>query len=446
MNTRTIRSQQDTSILSKSELDRIRSRSHPPLADTYFEDSKDKLSQIHEKSLVSTSNWKNSIANSRKDRMTRLQNESIQREAELEQYHLEEIKIQKENRKKLLAVAEEKALQDMPEVRDVNAQLLLKEVLKERQKQITIKERETLKQNRRDFDYDENLIKEIKQDEAKENQKKLELKYKKLGYGEVLKQQRIARQANLDYEKEREKEEENILSLENQNQVLIEQQNKLKQIEFEKARNAELRDQNEQLIRFKADQKKIEVEEDRRIAATKIEVMDEQFNRTRLDKQKRDERQAKVDVLIDRQAKHLSELNRQKTDFFDTQENLQFEKDRIAIEEAEAKQEQIRNERRADYLEAMKKKENEKKRKNPKLPYPDTFEEKPDLTSEKRENLKQIAAFQRQQTQEKKERDLAEKEKHKLEFLREIEIEDQTTAEAQEYAREMLLKVRSRKY
>ena len=69
-----------------------------------------------------------------------------------------------------------------------------------------------------------------------------------------------------------------------------------------------------------------------------------------------------------------------------------------------------------------------------------------ELELKKQQGLKELAEFQRKQAQEKKEREAAEREREKLEYNQAMQDEDAATAEAQEYAREMLISIRQQRH
>jgi hypothetical protein len=155
--------------------------------------------------------------------------------------------------------------------------------------------------------------------------------------------------------------------------------------------------------------------------------------------------------MITRQQQTLSDINAQRQEFDSQQTELQYEKERREVEQLRERQEGLARERHEDFLEAQAKMEAKRRRKKDKGTFP------PDETAQKMEDVQwerqcqrvraqqDLADFQRKQAAEKKEREAADRERKRLEFQRQLEEEDQRVHEAQEYAKEMLLKARSQR-
>lgn len=172
MKTKLSHDQKDTTILTFPEYQRIKGRSIPPQVDTSLEEDRARQLKFHEKTLALTSTWKNSIENSRKERLNRLQVQAEEIEKEKRELDEKEAQIREEKRQKLLAIAAERALQDMPEVRDVNSKLLLHETMRDRQKQSLIKEEEERANRRRDRQYDLDILQKNQRRRRKRKTKK----------------------------------------------------------------------------------------------------------------------------------------------------------------------------------------------------------------------------------------------------------------------------------
>ena len=151
------------------------------------------------------------------------------------------------------------------------------------------------------------------------------------------------------------------------------------------------------------------------------------------------------DNLIEIQQKKLEEIKAAQKEFEDTQIEYQWNKEQKAIQEVTLKQKKFYEERRKDYLEAQKKLEAKRARTKEKHVFPNEDEEDDrasQLEAQRAQALRDLADFQKQQAMEKAERERATKERERLEYLYQIQLEDEKTREAQEYAYEMLMSLK----
>lgn len=449
MHTKVSRNQKDSAILTFPEYKRIKNRSLPPQVDTSLEEDRARQLKFHEKTLEVTSQWQNSIENSRKERLNRLKVQQEETEREKQLIDEREAAIREEKRQVLLARAAERALQDMPEIRDVNSKLLLQETMRDRQKQMTIKEEEQRAKNRRDYQYDLDIIKKIKEDEEKEKERTEIAKQKKREWAEELK--RVKGDAEIAKLEKREKEmnDEQLLARETIRLGELGSQKEIERKRWEREQALALKRENYKAKDKKESQAEKDLEEDFRLREEREQILLEEQARVRAKKEKEAERQRELDRVADARAKELIAIQKEKERFDSTMDGLQFEKDTIAIMKEKEKQERIREERRRDYLETLKqnelKKDASKKAMNPKYSFPDEGNELADIHRQRKQNLLDIAAYQRRQAEEKRDRELKEKDRKRLEFLRDLELDDANTIESQEYAKEMLSKTRKKR-
>ena len=441
MNLQQIQNQRNTAVLSSSEIARIRRSAALQQQDTGIDETTKRVQAQHDKALQMTSTWANSIVNARQARLNRLKEESMQREEELKQIDAQEKALAKEKRKQKLAEAEKIRFSQKPEIRAVHAQLLLHEVQKERERQIFIKQvRKEMQQEMEDLE-NEAVRSSLAAAEKKEQDLALERRKRNIEAAEELKKQvEEVRQRKLR-EKREENEDEKYLNNEARRLLDTEQLEHLKHQEAERRHHQEVLDANADLARFKARQKQLDKLEDERIAQQKI-LQDEELDRRAAETAKRRaERQAVQDKLIELQAQHLAAIKAQQKEFEDTMVEMQFSKERAQIENMRKKQEQLKEERRRDYLEAQAKLEAKRRKTKLKSTFPEKDEQEDqfsELEAKRKSALHDLAQFQLQQIKEKKEREATEKERNRLEFLYQQQLEEEKTREAQEYAMQVL--------
>jgi hypothetical protein len=185
--------------------------------------------------------------------------------------------------------------------------------------------------------------------------------------------------------------------------------------------------------------------EDERIARDRVALDAEQ--EARADASRRAERQAVLDGMTARQQEALARVSAQRAAFDDRQGELQFRKERAAVEALREKERTLRDERHREFLESRALLEARRAARGA-APFPlggaalADEEAVAAREAERARELRDIADFQRRQAQEKREREAAEKEREKLEYRRSMDVDAQRTAQAQEYARDMLLQAR----
>lgn len=446
MNLRTLGNQRNTAVISSADMQRIRQMSRPPVVDNTEEIEKTRLLNTHENTMKVTESWSNSIVNERKARMNRLRQQAEEHEKELQELDNDEKRYQKENRKRILTEAQKKAFQEKPEIRNVHAQLLLHEVTKERQRQILLKERRKELELQRQDRFDEEERKMLKEAEEREKEIARRRREKAIRVAEGFALQKLEAEERKMQRRAEEIEEEELIQQEAARLLEEETLSEIRRKEQISRNNIEQLRNNETLIAFKERQKQIDEIEEERIKQQKIRLDDEMEERQKADIKRRQERQAAIDAMIERQQQTLTEIKTRQQTFDDKQYNLQFEKDQKEVEGIKSKQARLLEERRSDYLDTQKKLEEKRKRNKNRSEFP--ADEKTQLEEDagwrleiqKMQGLKELAEFQKQQALEKKERLNAERERERLEFQHQIELEEQRTLEAQEYARSMLLK------
>jgi hypothetical protein len=447
-----LHNRKNTSILTRADYLRISGNALPVEVDHTGEMERSRQAALHEKTLEVTQTWANSIANERKARITRLQKEAEQREAEQQaQDHLEH-EHQKAKRREHLDRAERQAFEDKPEIRSVHAQLLLHEVARERQRQLLLKEQKQEVEARRESEYAAEERRKYEAAMEHERQIAQERRQRAAEVAADLRTQKKDAEERRAAQKLEEREEEAMLGAEARRLLDEEQLAETQKRERGALKRREITTSNDQLVGWRERQAELEAIEDERIRTQKCALDDAMEQRAAADAERRRTRQAGIDRMIARQRQMLSDINAQRREFDSQQTDLQYEKEKREIEEIRARQERLTRERREDFVEAQAKMEAKRRRRKEKGIFP------PDETAQKMENVqwerqcerakaqRDLAEFQRKQAAEKKEREAADRERRRLEFQRQIEEEEQRVHEAQDYAKEMLLKARSQRY
>jgi hypothetical protein len=453
MNLRSLQHKKDTSILTKRELDRIRTASRPPVIDNTAELEHTRMSATHDKTLAIVDTWANSIVNERKARITRLALEAEEREKEQQRIDAIEHQFQKDKRQAQLRRAEKLAFEEKPEIRAVHAQLLLHEVTRERQRQLLLKERHARIDQQKEDAYAAEQRRKYEEGEARERELARQKRERAVETAECFRQQRLDAEEEKLRKRGEDVEEETLLSQEAQRLLVAEQEENVRKRLLARQHVVEAKAANSELIQWKASQRAIEVEEDARIQADKVKRDDEFEARAEAERQRRATRQADIDKLITRQQETLTTIRAQQEGFDDRQYDLQFAKDQKAVRELQAKREQMAAERRTDFLDAREKTEQKRRRaevaRSVAFPPDDFVQQEEDAITQReaaRANAnKELAEFQRKQARDKEERDAAERERRKLEFRRQYELDTDKLIEAQEYARNMLTQARDRR-
>jgi hypothetical protein len=446
-----LQNKKSTSILTHLDYARIRKNANPPEIDHSVEIERARAAATHGKTLEVTETWANSIVNERKARLTRLHREAEEREAAQKAIDDDERQYQKGKRKEALRRAERMGFEQKPEVRAVHAQLLLHEVNRERQRQLLMKERKKHIEDDREDEYAANERRKFEEGEAREQENQRERREKALEIARGVREQREEAQQRKIEEREAEKEAEALL-VEDAARVLYQEKlDEIHQCELQEQHNREVAHANKEMIAYREKQAEIERVEDERITAQRYALDDEIEERKAAELNRRKTRQADIDKMTERQQETLREIHAQKGDFEDKQYQLQYEKEKKHVEELWAKDQRMLAERRAEYLDSRAKLDLEEQRKKNKVPFqPDETVLREEEAIYEREQarsrtLQDLAQFQKAQATEKKDKEAADRERRKLEFRRQLELDDQRALEAQEYAREMLLKARQRR-
>ena len=447
-NLRAIHNQKDTAVLDASQFARIRKHSKPKDKDREAELIRTRAIEAHKHTLEVTSTWKNSIANQRKARIERLEKLAEEREEERRRLDQQEKEIRSQKKKEQLQRAEMIRFQEKPEIRAVNSQLKTIETNKIRRRQMLMKERKKQIEQEREDAWVEQERARIKAEEEKERKLQEERRLKAIEVANGFKQQKLEAEERKMQLRQEEVEEEQLLAEEAKRLLIAEAEQERKRKELELKNLKEAKECNATLIQWRAKMKELEKAENEKIQRQKEELDEARERREAAEKQRRAEKQAYQDTIIQAQQKLLAEIKAKQQQFDDTQYELQYQKDVKAIEELRAKEERAREERRRDYMEAQAKVEAKRNQRKERAAFP------PDEATQKeaeaqwerevqrRQGLKELAEFQKEQAREKKEREMAERERQKLEFRRQIELDQEKLAEAQEYAREMLITVR----
>ena len=446
-----LHNQKNTAVLSAAVMARIRQRSRPPGIDRTAELEHTKALEKHERTLKVTETWANSIVNERKARLGRLQKLAEEHEEELRKLDEEEKAIRKAERDEQLKRAEWIAFQQKPEIRAINSQLMLTEAVKGRQRQILMNER----RKQINQENEEAWLAKEKARWAAEEEREREIarqrRQKAIEVAEGFKKQRQEVEELKMQRRQEEAEEETLLA--NEAKRLLEEET-LAEIKRKETTMRNLKaavECNDTLIAWKNKMKELEAIDDARVREEKWKLDEERDERERADKKRREDKQKALEGLIQRQQENLAEIKARQQQFDASQYELQYEKDRKAMEELRLKREKLREERRQDFLESQRKIEAKRQMKKMKQVYPpdEAMRAQEDaihqLDLQRAQGRRELAEFQKQQAQEKREREAAEVERRKLEFQRQIEIENEKTAEAQEYAREMLLAARKQR-
>ena len=396
----------------------------------------------HQKALETTSTWKNTIKRNRLERQTRLQKEQEQEELRKKQIDEEIKKYHKLQKEAALATARKAAFQQRPEVRDVNSRLLLAECIQEREEQTLFKEQRKIAEMRRQIQEDEEAQKRYEEMCEKERQVKMERRRKAILTAQAFRDQRDDKIRRKMQQKEEDYEDDMILRQENERLAREEKERileaKRKEREFMEASKRE----NSLMQQFKKRKAEIEKAEDLKILNLTIQTMDEEDRRRDEDKRRRMAKTEARQKLIDLEAERQKAQKKKVEDFLQKQLDEQYAKETKHIQELQAQRTKMFQERRNDMLETMRLQKLKRERQKRKQLFPQ--EEDPQIALmferqlKKMDNAKEIAAYQRKQAQEKKEREAAEVERERLEFQAEIEKQEEDMEIARQYAEKMI--------
>lgn len=446
-----LHNKKNTSILTRAEYARIRKNADPQDVDKAAELERSRMAAMHDKTLAVTETWPNSITNERKARITRLQREAQAREEAQQAIDDNERKHQKAKRKQVLARAEKQAFEEKPEVRSVHAALLVHEVVRERQRQMLLKERKENIAQQKEHEYAQEQKRKYEEAEARERELLRQKRIQRVELGKELKAQRDESEQRKQADRDEARQEEQMLAEEAARLLDEEKLEQVRRTRRLAEHNRAVARANDAMLKQRERQDELERVEEERIKADKYALDDEYEARRAAEKRRRDARQAATNRMIDRQQQTLMEIRAQKDNFDDTQYDLQFAKEQKACEELRAKRDRMAQERHEEYLDAQAKMEAKRRRKKEKQVFP------PDEQAVRQEEVQwerecerakarsDLAEFQCTQATEKKEKEAAERERRKLEFKRHLEDEEQKLYEAQEYAKEMLIQARAQK-
>lgn len=433
----------DYSILSSYELKAAQLRAAPKTRDPAIEEEQERIRLKHDATMKLVSGWQNTVASNRLERRTRLQREAEVEEQRKRALDEEERKLEKLKKQASLAEARKKGFVNRPEVRAVNSQLLLQEVLAERQAQETFKERKKIREMQRQMEEDAMMEQKYKEMCEKEERIRQERKEMARKAAEGFIEQKQLKEMLKKKEREEEKEDERILK---QEYIRADAEEKAK----EAARKEKLRQQyaeamveNKNLEFFKERQKELEKREDERIRQLFIQQMDEMDARAEAEKKRREDIINARASLIEAERKRQEMSKKEEQDFLDKQLRDQYQKESKRIAELTAKKQRLLAERRSEMQEAMRMKLYKEKLKKSRKIFPDPVGDAEEEAmyqriAQKEKNRVELAAFQLQQIREKKEWEASEKEREKLEFLAQLEKDKQELAIAQEYAKKLI--------
>lgn len=436
-------SPKDCSILNSRTLRAIKKRSLPPQKDRSLEAERAALKSRHDSTAQLTSEWPNTILRNRIDRQTRLQKEKEAEEFRKIAIDDEEKKIRKLKKEADLAEARKTGFANRPEVRAVNAQLLLQEVQIERQAQQTFTESRKIDEMKRQIIEDQKYKQQYEDMVEKENAIRKQRKERAIEIAQGFRKQKIEKE-QLKYEQLEHELADDAVFCE-QTRLLLERDHeqsleaKRRNLQFAKQCQLESQEMNE----YKHRNDSIDLVEDARIQEIQLKEQEEQINRRARELAKKEELFRSREGLYEAAAKRNAEINATQNEFFDKQVREKEERDAAKVIAEKEKSERVAAERRQDFLDTQNFKKKDKTSYTKKifnLGEDDINETaKQNRYDIRLQNVKDLAEFQLQQTREKKAREAAEKERKKLEFQRDVELDQRKLQVAQEYAKQKLL-------
>lgn len=435
--------QRDCSYLTPPTYDKILKRSRPPQRDTSFDDEMFALKTRHDNTVTETANWPNTIVRNRIEKQTRLQKEKEEEELEKLKIDEDEKNIRKAQRKEALEIAEQKRLAQQPEIRSVNSQLMLQEVQRERMKQQRFTEARNINEMKRQIVDDATIKREYLEECERENQKQREIKQKARDTAEGFKAQKIAaeerklKKIDAEVADDRVFLEQTLLQVEEDKKQAIAK----KQRDFLFAKQVQL--ENIEIAKAKDRLSEIDIVEDKRIQEIQLRAQEDQIHRREIANKKKEDLFASRDGLYEAARTRQASLRSVQDEFYDKQVEEHEAREAAKIQAETDKKRRIAEERRQDFLNSQK----ITKEKDPsvkiKVPFNLGEDDVNEVARQQRlesrlQNIKDLAQFQLQQAKEKREREDAEKERVKLEFQRDVELDQRKIEEAQNYAREKL--------
>jgi hypothetical protein len=341
------------SMLNSAQFRLLRNRASPIEPDHAAEAEKERQRTLHTHMSSVVSTWSNTIVSNRRDRQTRLLRE---REAEEQRRVLldeEEKKIQKLKRQAQLAEAQKAEFAQRPEVRDVNSQLLLHEVQTERAEQLAFKERKRLLDMKREIEDDDRRAAEHAALVERERQIRRERRQAATVAAEGFRAQRDAKEAATQAQRDDEIETELVLVAQMQREL----EGEAAAAAAQKRAMRELRErnmrENEAMIAYRELMRAIDAEEDRRIRALEVALMDEQDRRKAVDAEAHRTKLAARQRLIDAERIRQEATRTVHQDFLDKQIAEQLAKDQAAIEATRERTRRLARERRQEFVESL---------------------------------------------------------------------------------------------
>jgi hypothetical protein len=439
----------DYSILTPQQLARLKKRSEPPQPDYDAIAEKERRHETHSRLTAVTSTWQNTIASNRLDRQTRLQRAAEAEEQRRVALDGEERKFQKLKRQAKIAEAASIAFSERPEVRAVNAQLLLHEVQLEREQQVLTKERTKVAEMKRQMEFDTEYNRRYHEMLANEERILAERRAKAKKAAEECSRLRIERAAAKRFEREQDMRDGRILAEQVQYELDLEKQAEADARRRDREFALEVKAKNEEMLRYRESQQIIEEVEDQRINRECERVIDEEDERRAADIRRKKERLDKQQRLIDAATKRQMETRAIQQDFLDKQLALQHEKEKAEVTNLNNHRTRLLNERRSDMLESRKLIEErgkvKKERELDSQVFPWNGDEKENKAYEQRrlameKSAHDQAEFQRTQAREKREKERTDREREKLEFKHTVEEDEAFLRRAQDYACDLLKK------
>jgi hypothetical protein len=436
----------DYAILTQGELRLLKGRASPFQPDRSLEAEKELQRTRHGQMTSLVSTWSNTIASNRLDRQTRLLREKEAEEQRKQLLDTEEKKIEKLKRQSQLAEARKSEFAQRSEVRAVNSQLLLHEVQMERELQQTFRERKRLYDMKKQIDEDEQRALEYEAQLAKERKIRQERRLAAIEAAKGFRQQRDEKEEQQQRLRDEQIEDEQVLLSQMEQEAVIEKASTIAHRQLMRQLREQNVRENEGMIVYKQRMKDIEAEEDRRIRSMAIAEMEENERRKAVDAETHRTKLLARERLIEAERQRQEATRTIHEDFLEKQLQDQYEKDRSSIAATMARSDQLSRERREEFLDSLALKahqQEQRKQKEKKKVFPFDGNSSEDDAVRERDLLrakhaKDLEGFQHDQAREKKERESAERERTRLEFIVARQKEQAEFEVAQEYAKNLL--------
>jgi hypothetical protein len=425
----------------------IKQRAEPPRPDYEAIAEKTRRTETHARLTATVSDWQNTIASNRIDRQTRLQRQAAAEEERKLAIDREEKRFQKLQRQAKLAEASRTGFAQRPEVRNVNAQLLLHEVQMERDQQVATRNIKRLNEQRKQIALDDEYHQHYLELCEQERQIRFAERQKALAVAQDVRQQKIDKEAEKARVRAEEKADDRRLAEFNDWELWQEKVQQEEAVRKARQHNIDVRLANDEMMRYKESLTAIDDEEERRERRLREQIMDEQDARAAAELKLRNDKLAARQKVIDAEAQRQIATRVIQQDFLERQLDLQHEKESNEINELLATRNRLAEERRQDFLDAVKATEKRRLQKEEReahqAVYPWTGDQEENERVEQRtmafrKMSKDLQEFQRNQARDKRNKDLAERERQKLEFKHTVEQDQAFLQRAQNYACELL--------